>query len=67
MKVKVILEPQEDGVSTVYAPSLLGCISEGDAKEEALHNIRDAIELYLEVGEAEIKAVEGKAIVEVVF
>jgi predicted RNase H-like HicB family nuclease len=29
-------------------PSLPGCISEGDTKEEALKNIREAIELYLE-------------------
>jgi len=33
---------------TVYVPSLPGCISEGDTKEEALKNIKEAIELYLE-------------------
>jgi len=48
MKLKVILEPSEDGGYTVYVPSLPGCISEGDTKEEALANIRKAIELYLE-------------------
>ena len=45
---KVILEPQEEGVYTVTVPSLPGCISEGDTYDEALANIRDAIELYLE-------------------
>jgi len=32
----------------VYVPSLPGCISEGDTVEEALKNIQEAIELYLE-------------------
>jgi predicted RNase H-like HicB family nuclease len=44
----VVLEPSEDGGYTVYAPSLPGCISEGDTREEALANIKEAIELYLE-------------------
>ena len=48
MKLKVILEPSDEGGYTVYVPSLPGCISEGDTKEEALANIRGAIELYLD-------------------
>ena len=48
MKVKVILEPSEEGGFTVYVPSLPGCISEGETEKEALANIREAIELYLE-------------------
>lgn len=48
MNVQVVLEPSEDGGYTAYVPSLPGCISEGDSKEEALHNIKEAIELYLE-------------------
>lgn len=48
MKLKVILEPSDDGGYTVYVPGLPGCLSEGDTKEEALKNIREAIELYLE-------------------
>ena len=52
MKLKVVLEPSEDGGYTIYAPSLPGCISEGDTKEEALANIREAIELYLEPTDA---------------
>ncbi|TMD57621.1 MAG: type II toxin-antitoxin system HicB family antitoxin [Chloroflexi bacterium] len=46
MRIKVILEPSEEGY-TVYVPSLPGCISEGDTFEEALTNIREAIKLYL--------------------
>ena len=48
MKLKVVLEPSEGGGYTVYVPSLPGCISEGDTREGALANIREAIELYLE-------------------
>ena len=48
MRLTVVLEPSEDGGYTVYAPSLPGCISEGDTREEALANIKEAIELYLE-------------------
>ncbi len=48
MKLKIILEPSDEGGYTVYVPSLPGCISEGDNKEEALANIKEAIELYLE-------------------
>lgn len=48
MRFKIILEPSEEGGYTVYAPSLPGCISEGETKEEALKNIQEAIELYLE-------------------
>jgi predicted RNase H-like HicB family nuclease len=48
MKLKVVLEPSEEGGYTAIVPSLPGCISEGNDKEEALANIREAIELYLE-------------------
>ncbi len=48
MKLKVVLEPSDEGGFTVYVPSLPGCISEGDTREEALTNIQEAIELYLE-------------------
>jgi len=48
MKLKIILEPSEEGGYTAIVPSLPGCISEGDTREEALKNIREAIELYLE-------------------
>lgn len=46
---KVILEAQPEGGYTVYVPELPDVISEGDNREEALENIRDAIKGYLEV------------------
>ena len=51
MTFKVVLEPSEEGGYTVYVPALPGCVSEGDTIEEALQNIREAIELYLEPDE----------------
>ena len=48
MRIKIILEPSEEGGFTATVPSLPGCISEGNSKEETLKNIREAIELYLE-------------------
>ena len=48
MKLQVVLEPSDEGGFTVFVPSLPGCISEGDNEAEALKNIQEAIELYLE-------------------
>ena len=48
MTFKILLEKSDEGGYTVSVPSLPGCVSEGDSKEEALANIREAIELYLE-------------------
>ena len=53
---KVVLELAEEGGYVVYVPSLPGCISEGDSKEEALENIKEAIELYLEPTENPVLA-----------
>ncbi|MFQ5951063.1 MAG: type II toxin-antitoxin system HicB family antitoxin [Candidatus Geothermarchaeales archaeon] len=64
MKFKVVLEPAEEGGYTAYVPSLPGCISQGDTKEEALKNIKEAIELYLEPLE-EAPLPEGVELLEV--
>ena len=63
MKLTVILEPQEEGGYTVYVPSLPGCISQGDTKEEALKNIKEAIELYLEADTNELVEYNGEVAV----
>jgi predicted RNase H-like HicB family nuclease len=56
MVFKVVLEESDEGGYTVYVPSLKGCISEGDTREEALENIKEAIALYLEPVEDELTA-----------
>lgn len=50
MKLKVVLEPADEGGYTVYVPSLPGCTSQGDTKQEALENTKEATELYMEDG-----------------
>jgi len=54
MKLQVVLEPSDEGGYTVYVPALPGCISEGDNIDEAMDNIQEAIELYLEPVETDI-------------
>ena len=48
MKFRVVIEQDEDGVFVAQCPSLPGCISQGPTRSEALDNIRDAIQGYLE-------------------
>ena len=44
----VLLEKEADGGYHVFCPTLKGCHSQGDSVEEAIENITEAIELYLE-------------------
>lgn len=44
---QVILYPGEDGYWVVECPSLPGCISQGHSKEEAISNIKEAIQGYI--------------------
>ena len=46
--LRAVLEPSDEGGYTVYVPALPGCVSEGETVEEAMANIREAAELYLE-------------------
>ena len=62
MKLTIVLEPQEEGGFTAYVPSLPGCISEGDTKEEAIKNIKEAIELYLEADTNELVEFTGEKV-----
>ncbi len=48
MKIKVIVEKGEDGFYVARCPSLKSCWSQGKTVEEALENIKEAINLYLE-------------------
>ncbi len=64
MKLQVVIEPSEDGGFTVYIPSLPGCVSEGETREEALRNIREAVELYLEPIEDDSTVMPGAEVTE---
>ena len=45
---QVMVYPGEDALWVVECPSLPGCISRGRTKAEALSNIAEAIDLYIE-------------------
>lgn len=49
MKFNVTLDRDEDGIWIVECPSIPGCVSQGQTKEEALENIQDAIAACLQV------------------
>ena len=52
MKYRVLIEQDEDGMYVAEVPSLPGCISQGQTREEAVESIREAIAVYLESLEA---------------
>jgi predicted RNase H-like HicB family nuclease len=52
MKLRVVIEKDEAGYFVVEVPALPGCLSQGKTKEEALKNIKEAIEGWLEVMES---------------
>lgn len=49
MTFNVTIDRDEDGIWIVECPSIPGCISQGNTKNEALENIKEAIQLCLEV------------------
>ena len=65
MILKVVLEASDEGGFTVRVPSLPGCISEGETREEALTNIREAIELYLQPVEDDLPVTPDAELLEI--
>ena len=60
IKFTVILRKEDVGGYSVRCVELPGAISEGDTKKEALRNIKEAIELYLETWPDELKRIKKK-------
>lgn len=44
---QVLIHPGTDGYWVAECPSLPGCVSQGTSREEAIHNIKEAIEGYI--------------------
>jgi predicted RNase H-like HicB family nuclease len=65
MQFKVIVQEGEDGWFVVTCPSLPGCISQRKTIEEALSNIKEAIELYLEPDEDELILTNSARMIEI--
>jgi predicted RNase H-like HicB family nuclease len=65
MKLRVVLEPSDEGGYTAIVPALPGCISEGDTRDEALANIQEAIQLYLEPVEDDAAVTADAEVIEI--
>jgi len=56
VKLRIVLEPSDEGGYTALVPALPGCVSVGVNREEALGNIQKAIRLYLEPVDDDLQA-----------
>ena len=65
MKIRIVLEPSDEGGYTVIVPALPGCVTEGDSREEALANVEEAIRLYLEPVEDDQQFVPDAEVIEI--
>lgn len=54
MKLKIVLEQGMDGYIVAYCPALKGCVTQGRTEQEAIDNLKEAIELYLETDPRDI-------------
>ena len=64
MNIKVIVEQGEDGYFVAHVPALKSCWSQGKTRDEALANIREAIDLYMEPDPDELEGGEQQEVVE---
>jgi len=60
LKLKIVLEKGMDGYIVAYCPALKGCVTQGRTEEEAIENIKEAIELYLEAEPQDLKRPAGQ-------
>ena len=65
MKLHVVVEEDEVGYFAAEVPALPGCLSQGKTREEAIANVKEAVEGWLEVMEAK-QSVAGRRTIEVV-
>lgn len=65
MKLRVVLEPSEEGGYTAIVPTLPGCLSEGETRSDALKNIEEAIKLYLEPVDDDIALAPDAEVIEI--
>lgn len=64
MNIKVIVEKGEDGYFVAHVPALKSCWSQGRTREEALENIKEAIDLYLEPDPTALEEGKNQEVVE---
>jgi len=64
VNLKIVIEQGEDGYFVAHCPSLKSCWSQGKTREEALKNVREAIDLYLEPSPSELMSNKEREVVE---
>ena len=64
MNVKVVIERGQDAYFVAHVPALKSCWSQGKTREEALENIKEAIDLYLKPEPAALEEGENQEVVE---
>ena len=64
MKLKAVIHKAAEGGFWAEVPSLPGCSTQGETLEELTENLRDAITLWLDVGEDEIEGQSKDQILE---
>ena len=62
--LKIVIEPGEDGYYVAHCPALKSCWSQGKTREEALKNVREAIDLFLEPSPSELTSTTEREVVE---
>ncbi len=62
MNIQIILEQDESGYFVAEVPAMPGCLSQGQTRQEAIENIKEAISGWLEVMETKTPASEGERI-----
>mgnify|MGYP000940625201 CR=1 FL=1 len=63
MTVKAIIHKADEGGYWAEVPALPGCVTQGETTDEVRRNLKEAIELWLEAGDAEVdQHVEGEVL-----
>lgn len=65
MKIKAIIHSAEEGGYWAEVPALPGCITEGDSMDEVIHNLKDAIQGWLEVANESQKPDSRSKVIEI--
>ncbi len=65
MRLRVILEPSDEGGHTAFVSALPGCITEGDTREEALLSVEEAVRLYLDPVEDDLDLAPNAQVIEI--
>jgi predicted RNase H-like HicB family nuclease len=64
VNLKIVIELGEDGYYVAHCPALKSCWSQGKTRDEALKNVREAIDFYLEPAPSELTSTKEREVVD---